>query len=330
MAKSADAFRTISEVAEWLDTPAHVLRFWESRFSQVKPVKRAGGRRYYRPGDMLLLGGIKKLLHEDGMTIKGVQKLLRTDGVKHISTLSQTLDPADAATLDAEVIDMEPLDTITAQQAPQDTPTDTIDDAPEALAALPDPISEATPPLSVVPPSEPEQPALENTPEPVLEAEPEPVLEAEPEPVLEAEPEPVLEAEPEPIEITTPDPAPTLEAATQIEPTLDLPEPDTEPTLDLPEPDAHPEEPREPEQPLKTETPVSIKAPEPNQSSDIAAELDLPETDLPQADIAEPDAPKTEAQATTEVEPTQLSSIFSRLNSLHDRIKADINSKPQD
>ncbi|MGR3320675.1 MAG: MerR family transcriptional regulator [Pseudooceanicola sp.] len=70
MAKSADAFRTISEVADWLGTPAHVLRFWESKFTQVKPVKRAGGRRYYRPADMELLGGIKQLLHEEGMTIK--------------------------------------------------------------------------------------------------------------------------------------------------------------------------------------------------------------------------------------------------------------------
>ena len=92
MAKSADAFRTISEVADWLETPAHVLRFWESKFSQLKPVKRAGGRRYYRPTDMLLLGGIKKLLHVDGMTIKGVQKLLRENGVKHVAGHSQPLD----------------------------------------------------------------------------------------------------------------------------------------------------------------------------------------------------------------------------------------------
>lgn len=92
MAKSAEAFRTISEVAEWLDLPTHVLRFWESKFTQVKPVKRAGGRRYYRPNDMVLLGGIKKLLHDDGMTIKGAQKMLRDHGVKHISSLSQPLD----------------------------------------------------------------------------------------------------------------------------------------------------------------------------------------------------------------------------------------------
>lgn len=88
MSKASDAFRTISEVADWLETPAHVLRFWESRFSQVKPVKRAGGRRYYRRDDMLLLGGIKRLLHQDGMAIKGVQKLLREKGAAHVAGLS--------------------------------------------------------------------------------------------------------------------------------------------------------------------------------------------------------------------------------------------------
>ena len=92
MDKAPDAFRTISEVAEWLDRPTHVLRFWESKFPQVKPVKRAGGRRYYRRQDMLLLGGIKRLLHDDGMTIKGVQKLLREQGVAHVTALSQPLD----------------------------------------------------------------------------------------------------------------------------------------------------------------------------------------------------------------------------------------------
>jgi resuscitation-promoting factor RpfA len=91
MAKSPDAFRTISEVAEWLDVPAHVLRFWESRFTQVKPVKRAGGRRYYRPADMELLGGIKRLLHDDGVTIRGVQKILREEGVRHVAGLSMPL-----------------------------------------------------------------------------------------------------------------------------------------------------------------------------------------------------------------------------------------------
>lgn len=97
MGKSPGAFRTISEVAEWLETPAHVLRFWETKFTQIKPVKRAGGRRYYRPADMQLVGGIKKLLHEDGMTIKGVQKLMRDKGVKHVSALSQIVEEAEPA-----------------------------------------------------------------------------------------------------------------------------------------------------------------------------------------------------------------------------------------
>lgn len=94
MDKSPDAFRTISEVAEWLGVQAHVLRFWESKFSQVKPVKRAGGRRYYRPADMKLLGGIKKLLHDDGLTIKGVQKILKQQGVAHVAALSRELGSA--------------------------------------------------------------------------------------------------------------------------------------------------------------------------------------------------------------------------------------------
>ena len=88
MEKSAEAFRTISEVAEVLETPAHVLRFWESRFPQIRPVKRAGGRRYYRPADVALLTGIKHLLHDEGMTIRGVQKVLREQGVRHVISLS--------------------------------------------------------------------------------------------------------------------------------------------------------------------------------------------------------------------------------------------------
>ena len=76
-AKSAAAYRTISEVSEELDVPQHVLRFWETRFSQVRPLKRGGGRRYYRPEDVQLLRHIQKLLYEDGYTIKGVQRLLR-------------------------------------------------------------------------------------------------------------------------------------------------------------------------------------------------------------------------------------------------------------
>jgi DNA-binding transcriptional MerR regulator len=122
MSKSADAFRTISEVAEWLDTPAHVLRFWESKFTQVKPVKRAGGRRYYRPADMRLLGGIKKLLHDDGMTIKGVQKVLREQGIRHVSSLCELSlgdeDESDIILLE-DVPASEPLDTVVPFAKPE-------------------------------------------------------------------------------------------------------------------------------------------------------------------------------------------------------------------
>jgi len=82
--KSPEAFRTISEVATELDVPQHVLRFWETRFAQIRPVKRAGGRRYYRPEDVDLLRGIRALLYSDGYTIKGVQKILREQGVRYV------------------------------------------------------------------------------------------------------------------------------------------------------------------------------------------------------------------------------------------------------
>jgi DNA-binding transcriptional MerR regulator len=81
-AKSAEAFRTISEVAQELEVPQHVLRFWESRFPQVRPLKRAGGRRYYRPDDVVLLRRIRQCLYDQGYTIKGVQKLLREGALK--------------------------------------------------------------------------------------------------------------------------------------------------------------------------------------------------------------------------------------------------------
>ena len=102
MNKSPDAFRTISEVAEILETPAHVLRFWESRFPQIRPVKRAGGRRYYRPADVALLTGIKRLLHDEGLTIRGVQKILREQGVRHVSGMAdETAPEEDDAALEA-------------------------------------------------------------------------------------------------------------------------------------------------------------------------------------------------------------------------------------
>ena len=153
--KSPQAFRTIREVAEWLGIEAHVLRFWESKFNQIKPVKRAGGRRYYRPADMRLIGGIKVLLHEQGLTIRGVQKKLADEGAAAIAALSPPLAeeleaeaaatvtvgaedaPAtdDAATPQAGFFDIEALASGTAQDGAQA-------DAPDQGAA-PTPISAA-------------------------------------------------------------------------------------------------------------------------------------------------------------------------------------------
>ena len=180
MGKSADAFRTISEVAEWLGVPTHVLRFWESKFIQVKPVKRAGGRRYYRPGDMLLLGGIKKLLHEDGMTIKGVQKILRKDGIGPVAEQSQPLDDVTAAeysetTAEASSDPVKPSTTqvseFKSQSKPPPTPAgpedkpatapvaqkaDLATTKPEPEPQIAEPAKEMPDPLPEVAPPEPE------------------------------------------------------------------------------------------------------------------------------------------------------------------------------
>src|ERR687890_435128 len=89
MDKSPDAFRTISGVADALDLPQHVLRFWETRFNHIKPLKRGGGRRYYRPDDVALLGGIRHLLYGEGYTIKGVQRILREEGPRFVQAVGR-------------------------------------------------------------------------------------------------------------------------------------------------------------------------------------------------------------------------------------------------
>ncbi|MEL7026172.1 MAG: MerR family transcriptional regulator [Pseudomonadota bacterium] len=166
MEKSPEAFRTISEVADWLGVPTHVLRFWESRFTQIKPVKRAGGRRYYRPSDMALIGGIKRLLHDDGMTIRGAQKLLREKGIKHVAALSQPLDGT-APIMAGDVIEGEAQE-VAAPESTVDPPTpepadtaaveepqpDQIDDAEELDPAPPSP--KAIPPTPDVPDTDPD------------------------------------------------------------------------------------------------------------------------------------------------------------------------------
>ena len=223
--KSADAFRTISEVAEWLGVQTHVLRFWESKFSQVKPVKRAGGRRYYRPSDMLLLGGIRKLLHEDGMTIKGVQKILREEGMAHVADLSPPLDDVTAAQVDGDLvagdgaveIEMAPVDVAEAQDSPM-----------EALAAPDAPAAEDAPAEPDAAPF-PADPALE---EADLATETDAEAPFPSDPSFDPDATPAADAEAVSVH-AAPDPGPEPD---RVEPeTAFEPEPDPEP-----QPDASP------------------------------------------------------------------------------------------
>ncbi|MBF9058823.1 MerR family transcriptional regulator [Rhodobacterales bacterium HKCCSP123] len=153
MSKSSQAFRTIREVADWLGVAAHVLRFWESKFPQIKPVKRAGGRRYYRPADMELVGGIKVLLHDRGLTIRGVQKMIREEGVAAIATLSPPMEFDETGAIEG------------------DAAAEWIEDAAEEAAA----------PIADRPATDLDEPEPEPEQEPQPEPEPEPEPEESPE-----------------------------------------------------------------------------------------------------------------------------------------------------
>jgi DNA-binding transcriptional MerR regulator len=148
--KAPDAFRTISEVADELDIPQHVLRFWESRFPQIKPMKRAGGRRYYRPEDVDLLRGIKHLLYAEGYTIRGAQGILRDKGQKFVQSVWQPgaagpdPDTADAGLESAEA----------EEGAPEEARRSLFGllKAPSARAAEEEEASESPPPQPAVAP----------------------------------------------------------------------------------------------------------------------------------------------------------------------------------
>ncbi len=103
MAKGPEAFRTISEAAEELGVPQHVLRFWETRFSFIRPMKRAGGRRFYRPQDIIVLRGVQRLLHDEGYTIKGVQRLHREEGIRRVIAAADGTVAAKLASMDDDV-----------------------------------------------------------------------------------------------------------------------------------------------------------------------------------------------------------------------------------
>jgi DNA-binding transcriptional MerR regulator len=280
--KAPEAFRTISEVAEILDTPPHVLRFWESKFTQLRPVKRAGGRRYYRPADLALLAGIRQLLHVDGMTIRGVQKLLREKGARHVAALggipgeaasaSAAYDPADV--LEAEILEVDILE------------VEFIETGDEELPAAPPPQPDLFRSLDAAPPSRvpvavPQAPAAA---EPGSEAAPEPA--PQPEHSREPDPKAGSEAVPERAPREEPEPTPdTAEAGTQA------PEPEEErepPAEAEPEPEAEVEPQAEVEQ-----------QPEPV----VAAETEPVAELAPVAEVERQPEPVAEAESLPEAEP---------------------------
>ncbi|GAB5446588.1 MerR family transcriptional regulator [Gymnodinialimonas sp.] len=205
MPKSAQAFRTIREVADWLDVAAHVLRFWESKFNQIKPVKRAGGRRYYRPADMKLVGGIKVLLHDRGLTIRGVQKMIADEGVEAVTSLSPPIDELIGG---GDVVEMEATDAW----------------AEDAAAETREPEEPAEVEAETAEPADPTPPEVEETapPEPAMETLPEP----EPDPTpKEIPPTEAPEPEPEP-EVAASEPIAALTQAPAPAPTPPLPSAD--------------------------------------------------------------------------------------------------------
>ena len=217
MTKAPDAFRTISEVADWLGVQTHVLRFWESKFRQIKPVKRAGGRRYYRPSDMTLLGGIKKLLHEDGMTIKGAQKVLKDQGVQAVSAMSRPLDQAPVGEPVTEkpskVVQLKPASEPAAQiemfAEPELTEPPQMAEHPEVLDDDRDEASEVA------------ETPVEHDPVAVDDGADADLPDAVSEPTLEPEPTPVAAAMEEPAPVAMPLPSadtPVLEALRQLQP----------------------------------------------------------------------------------------------------------------
>lgn len=195
MKKAPDAFRTISEVSDILNTPAHVLRFWESKFYQIRPVKRAGGRRYYRPDDVALINGVRHLLQDQGMTIRGVQRILQENGIKHVVALGTPV-PTVAESAE-DTIDAVALDISEPEASPQEVPASVVEHAEDAQvveetpaileAEQPDDIPEAVAPSESMlseaePPAPPDEAKSDSHAEPVVA---EPVV---PEPV-EAEAE---------------------------------------------------------------------------------------------------------------------------------------------
>lgn len=209
--KSAEAFRTISEVAIELDVPQHVLRFWESRFNQIKPVKRAGGRRYYRPEDIDLLKGIRALLYSDGLTIRGVQKVLKERGQRHVADLGRGEAAPQVQVIEKIVYIEKPAPVAPAVQPAPQAVSKPARKSRAHLRAVPDTLDL---PFFDLPPPSREFPVLDCAPPaPVVEtvAEVDVVPESEIEPLIEpaAELDVVQESE--------------IEAAVEIEALVEAP-----------------------------------------------------------------------------------------------------------
>lgn len=305
MEKSREAFRTISEVAEWLETPAHVLRFWESKFTQVKPLKRAGGRRYYRPADMLLLGGIKRLLHEDGLTIKGVQKILREQGVRHVAALSQhTLTEAEASELVEPEGDGPAADTTPDGAVPGDQTPDTAIAAPGAEA-------EATPePAEAQPLPDAAEPAAQDT-----EQAPGDIPADAQDAAMDAED---AHQQVQSDDALEPDPAPPTG--------VDDREPGLFDTLDAPataNPDAAPDDTPE-EAPTRAVPPPATTRPQPDPQAVDPAQAAPTAPQQPDAMPAELDAPRilTRTAHATDIDTAALAAALPRLRALVDRLRA--------
>lgn len=166
--KSDGAFRTIREVADWLVVPTHVLRFWESKFEQIAPVKGAGGRRYYRPDDMKLLGGIKVMLHDQGLTVRGVSQKIDDEGVEAVMALSPDLEAIDTPPQQRarrviragdevegeKVVAFMPKPDVTPPSPPKDV-TDEENDPETAQPDAPDEDAETAQPVDVEAPPQP-------------------------------------------------------------------------------------------------------------------------------------------------------------------------------
>ncbi len=311
MSKSADAFRTISEVADWLEIQAHVLRFWESKFTQVKPIKRAGGRRYYRPNDMLLLGGIKRLLHEDGLTIKGVQKILREEGMNHVASLSEPLDDLDQAGLTTDAHDTIDMAEATRESAatpprenvvlPFDAPRPAAadqenapgqDQSPEPVAPAPqDPAPLATPDA---PPAEQTAPSAQT--DAVKGTEPT-VPAAEDTPKVDQAQDDPSSKEPAPEDAPAPNRAPASE-------------PDDKAAADIeaePQPETAPEDPEEQREELPTflRQPMSQPDPRPSDNTPSPEATETPAPAPPKPSIV--DLPPFVAEADIPAAPSALS-----------------------